>query len=202
MITWLILIILTIQCATAANTTTHEVSTLTQGNNCSLLFHYENETRQCECLSHLFNTFDTSVMCAPNDRALLSYNFCLTYNEETDTLSISFCSYFTLDGRNISTPGFINLPENISDYMCGPMNRKGIVCSECIDGYGPSLTSPNFRCSDCKNAWYGVPLYLLLLELVPVTVFYLIILIFQPNIMSSSMVSFIFYSNISFVCAP
>ena len=129
MITWLISIIITIQCTT---TITHEVSTLTQENNCPLLFHYDNETRQYECLSHLFNTFDTSVMCAPNNRALLSYNFCLTYNEETDTLSISFCPYFALDGRNISAPGFISLPENISelnDYMCGLMNRKGILLS-------------------------------------------------------------------------
>ena len=40
----------------------------------------------------------------------------------------------------ISEPGFISLPENVSelnDYMCGPMNRKGLVCSECIDGFGP-----------------------------------------------------------------
>ena len=79
--------------------------------------------------------------------------------------------------------------------MCGPMNRKGILCSECIDGYGPSVTSPNFRCSDCSNAWYGIPLYLLL-ELVPVTVFYLIMLIFQVNVTSAPMISFIFYSNI------
>jgi hypothetical protein len=28
------------------------------------------------------------------------------------------------------------------------MNRKGMVCSECIDGYGASITSTKFRCSD------------------------------------------------------
>ena len=75
------------------------------------------------------------------------------------------------------------------------MNRKGLVCSKCIDGYGPSVTSPKFRCFDCSNAWYGVPLYLLL-ELVPVTVFYLIALVFRINLTSAPMPSFIFYSNI------
>ena len=78
--------------------------------------------------------------------------------------------------------------------MCGPMNRKGLVCSECIDGYGPSVTSTKFRCSDCSNAWYGVPLYLLL-ELVPVTVFYLVLLLFQINLTSAPMIIFILYSN-------
>ena len=75
------------------------------------------------------------------------------------------------------------------------MNRKGIVCSECIGGYGPSVTSPKFRCSDCTNSWYGIPLYLLL-ELVPVTIFYLIVLIFQLNLTAAPMTSFIVYSNI------
>ena len=69
------------------------------------------------------------------------------------------------------------------------------MCSECIDGYGPSVTSPNFRCSDCSNTWYSMPLYLLL-ELVPVSVFYLIMLIFQVNVTSAPMISFVFYSNI------
>ena len=74
------------------------------------------------------------------------------------------------------------------------MNRKGLVCSECIDGYGSSVTSTKFRCSDCSNAWYGVPLYLLL-ELVPVTVFYLVLLLFQINLTSAPMIIFILYSN-------
>ena len=131
-----------------------------------------------------------------NERAELGYNFCMTYDNDS-TISIGFCPYFDLSNYNISKPGYISLPDNISelnDFMCGPMNRKGIVCSECIDGYGPSVTSTKFRCSDCSNPWYGVPLYLLL-ELVPVTVFYLIVLIFQINLTSAPMISFIVYSN-------
>ena len=166
-----------------------------QERSCPLLFHYNNETRQCKCLSGLFG-ISNSVM-YDNDRVHLKCSFCLTYSEEKDTLSASFCPYFELSGHSTSVPGFISLPQNISelnDYMCGPMNRKEIVCSECIDGYGPSVTSIKFRCSDCSNAWYGIPHYLLL-ELVPVNIFYFIVLIFQVDITSAPMVSFIFYSN-------
>ena len=128
-------------------------------------------------------------MCANDNRGQLSFNFCMTYDEETNTVSASFCTYFALDGHNNVTlhptmARHISLPENVSelnDYIiCGLMNRKGLVCSKFIDGYGPSVTSPKFRCSDCSNAWYGVPLYLLL-ELVPVTVFYLMHLPNQPD---------------------
>ena len=195
-----------IHCAELKPTDTENATTNTtanvafiQENQCPLLFYYNNESKQCECLSGSFSIFETIVKCV-NNRGHLRYNYCMTYREETNTLSVSniVCTYFELNGHNISEPGFISLPENISelnDYMCGPMNRKGILCSECIDGYGPSVTSPNFRCSDCLNVWYGVPLYLLL-ELVPVTVFYLIMLIFQVNVTSAPMISYIFYSNI------
>ena len=190
-----------IPCATS-NTTTIISITLSfiQDNQCPLLFYYDSENNRCKCLSNAFNILEGEgkVSCADDDRGQLGFNYCMTYDEETNTVSASFCTYFALDGHNISEPGFISLPENVSelnDYMCGPMNRKGLVCSECIDGYGPSVTSPKFRCSDCSNAWYGVPLFLLL-ELVPVTVFYLIVLIFQINLTSAPMPSFIFHSNI------
>ena len=137
------------------------------------MFHYNNETGECECLGHLFNKFGITLAMCANNRAFIRYTYCMTYNEVINTLSASFCLYFELSGHNTSdfAPGFINLPDNnniskLNDYMCGPMNRKGLVCSECIDSYGSSVTSPNFRCADCSNALYGIPLYLLL-ELVP-----------------------------------
>ena len=86
---------------------------------------------------------------------------------------------------------YITLPENVSeinDYnMCKPLNRKGRVCSECMDGYGPAVMSVGFdiQCANCTGTWYGVPLFLFL-ELFPITVFYFIILIFQINITSGS----------------
>ena len=199
-ITWSFLTIIAIYCveptATNDTTVTYQVS-LIQEKQCTFLFYYNSATEQCECHSSSFSIFESVVRCA-NERALLDYSHCMTYDEDTSTISLTACIYFELSGHNISKLGFIDLPDNISelnDYMCGPMNRKGIVCSECIDDYGSSATSINFKCSDCTNAWYGVPLYLLL-EIVPVSVFYLIVLIFQLNITSAPMVSFIFYSNI------
>ena len=199
-----VLIVITIHCVkpactsnTTTTTTTVDQLSFVQDEQCPLLFYFHDDSKQCKCLSSSFSIFETIVTCA-NDRALLSNKYCMTYKEETNTLSAGFCPSFDLHGHNESKPGFISLPSHISelnDYMCGPMNRKGIVCSECIEGYGSSVTSPTFKCSDCSTAWYGVPLYLLL-ELVPVTVFYLIVLIFQINLTSAPMIGFIFYSNI------
>ena len=73
-----------------------------------------------------------------------------------------------------------------------PLNRKGFVCSECADGFGPLVTSFGYKCANCTDAWYGVPLF-------PITVFYLIILVFQISVMSAPMPCFIIYAQSIFV---
>ena len=65
--------------------------------------------------------------------------------------------------------------------MCRPMNRKGVVCSGCMDGYGPSFTSYGYRCVKCADAWYRKP-PLLIYELLPITVFYVIVLVFRISV--------------------
>ena len=76
--------------------------------------------------------------------------------------------------------------------MCTPMNRKGFLCEDCVDGFTVSFTSIGHKCSNCTDTWYGIPLFLLI-ELAPITVFYLIILIFQVHITSAPMTCLIFY---------
>ena len=121
----------------------------------------------------------------------------MTYQE--GGLFVGLCDYFKLNSYNKSDKdGYITLPNNLSelnDYMCGPLNRKGVICSECINGFGPSVTSVGHACSNCTDAWYGVPLYLFL-EFVPITVFYFIILFFRLNVTKAPMVAFVFYSQI------
>ena len=126
----------------------------------------------------------------------LMYGYCATYTATNDSYIIK-CPYFELGGYNVTEPGFIRLPDNISDlndYMCGPMNRKGLLCKDCIDGFGPSVTSLGYKCSNCTDAWYGIPLYLAV-ELIPITLFYLIILIFKVHLTSPPMTLYIFYNQ-------
>ena len=85
----------------------------------------------------------------------------------------------------------------LDDYMCKPMNRKGYLCKECIDGFAPSFTSPDYMsCSNCtKSSYYGVPIYILI-ELIPITFFYLLLLVLQVSVTSIPMTCYIFYSQI------
>ena len=109
-------------------------------------------------------------------------------------------SIFEPKGYNITSSQQILLPINLSqlnDYMCGPLNRKGLVCSECADGFGPSVTSFGYRCVNCtqSDAWYGVLLFLFTV-LVPITLFYVIVLVFQIKVLSAPMPCFIMYAQV------
>ena len=148
------------------------------------------------CINSSYNCAE--IKCS-NEGPLLIKGYCATYNEETRLLSITNCPYFQSNGYNINItiPGYIKLPRNLShlnDYMCGPLNRKGIVCSECADGFSPSVTSFGYKCANCTDAWYGVPLFLVV-KFVPITLFYLIILVFQISVTSAPMPCFVMYAQ-------
>jgi hypothetical protein len=146
--------------------------------------------------------WDVDVKCTDSDGVYLSIGHCLTYHTNKHGrhfLHEYKCPYFQLEGHQVTDcePGYIKLPHNTSelnDYMCGPMNRKGFLCEECIDSFSVSMTSIGNKCSNCTNVWHGIPLYLIV-ELVPITAFYLLILVFQIHITSPPMVNFTFYSQ-------
>ena len=169
------------------------------GDDCPPWFIYDAPRNRCTCSSEGRD----NVKCTEKG-ALLKFGNCMTY-ENGSTTAVSCCRYFLLQPsmHNITEQRFISLPHDfreLNDYMCGPMKRKGLICSECIDGFGPSLTSVGFQCADCAEAWYGIPL-LLVLEFVPVTVLYLIILFFQVSLTSAPMTSFILFSQLSVYAA-
>ena len=62
---------------------------------------------------------------------LLWNGYCVTYNEDTNIMSVFNCPYFQPNGYNITHYGWIVLHRNLSqlnDYMCGPLNRK-VLCA-------------------------------------------------------------------------
>ena len=164
----------------------------TSCTKCPLWHYYDPSTNSCLCFP--------CVLC-DEKKAYIDRWYMVTVQQNQNLVSISRSNIFYLHhGAKGTKPGYRLLPENISelnDYMCGPLNRKGYLCSDCIDGFGPSMSifeHPN-DCYRCRDNWHGVILYLIIV-LVPVTLFYLIILIFQINMASAPMPCFIMYSQI------
>ena len=173
-----------------------QLSLIEDDDQCPLWHFFDTTTQLCKC----YNSPSTNDIVKCTEQGIrLRVGYCMTYEELERTIYIAFCPFS--DG-NFSTSGngqYVELPvknaSELNDYMCEPMNRKGRLCSECIEGFGPSIISLGLVCSPCTGAWYGIPLYLFL-EFIPITVFFIVILLFRVNITSAPMVAFVFFSQV------
>ena len=83
--------------------------------------------------------WNDELKCTHHDGILLKIGYCITRAtvKGNGTYYVTKCPYFELKGHNTSVTksGYIKLPDNISelnDYMCGSVNRKGLLCKDCM----------------------------------------------------------------------
>ena len=189
----LILSIYTRRTATQASNSSSVTST-SHGTSCAPWNYVDSSSGQCKCIYSLHQ-----IKCT-DEGTLMRNGFCTTF-KEGEGLFLARCPYISSSYYRVSQedPRFIILPNNISefeDYMCKPMNRKGFLCRQCIDGFAPSFTSPDYMsCTNCTESSYGVPLFIMI-ELIPATLFYLMFLVLQINVTSSPMICYILYSQV------
>ena len=156
-------------------------------------------THNCQCIRDLHLNCEGKITYT-DTRHILTYDF----NKEA--ISAIKIRHKYLKGYNVTVTKDgsyrLLLPNNISElnqYMCGPLNRKNYLCSDCKSGYGPAIISESASCANkcysCKDTWYNVLLYLSL-SFIPPTVFYLLILVFKVRLTSASMTCFIIYSQL------
>ena len=164
-------------------------------SQCPLWRFFNTTTQLCEC----YNSPSTNDIVRCTERGIsLRVGHCMTYDELERTIFIGTCPFsgnFSTSDNGRYVELLVKNVSELNDYMCVPMNRKGRLCSECIDGFGPSVISLGLECSRCAGAWYGVPLYLFL-EFIPITVFFFVIFLFRVNITSAPMVAFVFFSQV------
>ena len=126
---------------------------------------------------------------------------CMTYNDsysdeqESNAISFGGCPY--LYYSNIARHRYRALPHNVSDlndFFCAPLNREGLLCRDCIDGFSTSIISFGYACANCTESSYGWMLYILS-EFVPATVFYFVVLTLPIRITSAPMNCFVMFSQ-------
>ena len=138
-------------------------------------------------------------------------------NNEAQVSTVSNCNCVTYDNESKSTyagPCFYNcqlsnsllieeLPKNpeslINTSVCSPFHRTGLLCGDCEKGHRPLVPSYNLSCVECpdghKNWWKFI-----LIGFVPLTVFYLFIVVFNINVTSSRLHGVVWYSQ--FISTP
>ena len=153
--------------------------------------HASNQSRHCYCGDSL----DGTVRCSPTTHNVsIKIQYCMT-QDSTNQTYVAQCPYD--NERKAYQNQYISLPQNVSELnsaMCVPFNRQGRVCGRCMPRYGPGVLSEKFNCYRCSGPYHGWGLYLFL-KLFPLTLFFLIIVLFQFRATSGSFKSYIFFSQ-------
>ena len=84
--------------------------------------------------------------------------------------------------------------KKLEKRICGE-NRHGRLCGRCVQNKSVYYHSDNFTCGDTTSCQYGILIYIAS-ELLPVTIIFLIILLFNISLTSGAVYSFVFYVQI------
>ena len=78
--------------------------------------------------------------------------------------------------------------------LCGPYQRTGVMCGKCIDGYSSPVYSYNLSCVECSDYKYNWLKYIVIAYL-PLTLFYIVVVLFRFSATSGHVVGFITISQ-------
>ena len=167
----------------------------------------DNDGRGNKCVCGLNGTsiYHHIICSTEGQRALLVSGYWAGYianskpepeNFYTSKCPLGFCQYS--DGKSGSLN---NLPqklvskEKLNTFVCGS-TRTGVLCGDCVKGHSVYYHSPTLECkkdtSLCKIGW----LFYVVSELLPLTVIFVIIIVFNIKFTSGLANGFIFYSQV------
>ena len=150
---------------------------------------------QLTCYCSIGDYFGLEKCNTAETRVYISHGYWMGFcNEGQDALCTGHCPEGYCMQR---TPGTSLLPKNASDldgYICDS-HRTGVLCGSCKENYSAYYHSPSVRCGDetyCRWGW----LFYVLSELVPVTILFLIVMLFSVSFTSGKATGFILFAQI------
>ena len=139
----------------------------------------------CVCGDSIYN----NVICKDDQPTVkLHICHCMSYSDINDFMIVGNCPY-TCSNEFYFT---VSNQTDVRDLCNGELqqNRQGQMCGKCLENFAPAPYSYTFECTRCskyKNNW----LKYLIIAFLPLSIFYLVAIIFRFNAMSPSLNSFI-----------
>lgn len=142
----------------------------------------------CHCGNSMF--FD----CNPETyEATLYRHLCLTYQHFANG-SINSSAPLVVAACPYSQENY-TLPKDPSVLTCGSTNRSGTLCGQCKIDNGVSVNTYHFNCVYCRDYTVNWLLYLAA-EFLPISLFFLLVVVFHVSATSAPMNAFVFFSQI------
>ena len=172
-------------------------------SHCPPGFTIQDDACECSNLNDSHRYF--GITACQNNTALITLGHWVGYigNESenslfTATCDASFCNYQnkTTERGQHKLPNTATSQRELERAVCGE-SREGVLCAKCAEGYTMLYHSRGFECRRKEHAYcsYGVLLYIAS-ELIPVTIIFLIILLFNISLTTGALYSLVFYAQV------
>lgn len=163
-------------------------------DDCSPWFYSCNGTGQCE----FCDKPDNDIIKSSNGISELKLGFCMT--GDNSSAYIMSCPYdiaeHHLDLLEAQLLMINTTAEELNNFTCSQLNRYGRHCAQCMSNYGQSIFTMDLKCFPCSIRYGGWGLYFFL-ELVPLTIFVVVILVLQISPTKPNMKAFVLFSQVT-----
>lgn len=150
---------------------------------------YNNSFQTCEC------DMAPTLQCIGTTTFDLEKQHCLSYDASSEQVLVGLCPYSYYQQNYIKTLKPNVTPSELNTALCGPLNREGLLCSKCTPGHGiPIFSKVEDRCMKCGSPFVW-PLYFALV-LLPITLFYILIAVFNLPATHPPFTAYIFYCQV------
>ena len=188
-----VLLTILASCTAAVNDYHSTTALNSSGATCPPWYSYDPPSGQCSFIHQL-----PQIVRQYGNSTELKMGFCMTVTNTS--IVISQCPYtpvanFSHLYRNV----YQVLPEELDEVnstLCGPLNRRGLLCSECEEGHGlAAYRYFGLMCVKCSHSALNMLAYVVLLFVAP-TIFFFFFVLFKIDVHSGHLTGFIFFSHI------
>ena len=192
-----------INCTFLNNQTSHSQTAFQKLNSnnhpCPPGYERKNTSGPCKCPGFSFAGY---VVCHPETNSSIFIGYCISYSEieikgnSSKQVIVAKCPLFS--GFQVSGPT-IELPMDVNqldeDFCTMHWNRTGKLCNKCTNGTGISVFSSTYKCIECTDLTKDWLIYIAV-TILPLTLFFIIVVIFQVGVISPQANGYIFFSQI------
>ena len=169
-------------------------SVIQNTDECPTWHVFNRETKDCIC-----QDLKDVVKCNQKTKTVsILYGYCMTIDNYTKITQVGFCLYTLFSRQNSNFYTLLpSNPSELNDFMCSPWHREGNLCSQCEETYGLSIANVYTKCVKCSfREGVGWLLYFIL-ELVPVTILFVVVISFRISIARPPMNAFVLHSQMN-----
>ena len=148
----------------------------------------------CKCGDNVHDT----VRCNDSTKEVRILDcYCMTYNNLTGPV-VGPCIYNCIHHHSKKSMKLYfpvtPILEQLTNKMCGHLNRQGQLCGKCAETFWPLVYSYHLKCKQCSSSLLNWLEYILLAFL-PLTVFFIIVLSCGLSATSPQLSAFVFFSQ-------